>query len=73
MDFRNKAMKVGIQRLYYVLWAVWLAGWVAVFIHDGPQLELLAICVLIGGVAPFVLLHAVRWIYAGFVPANENR
>lgn len=70
----RKNLETGIQRLYYVAWASWVAFGIAAFIHDYPH-SVYDVLAFLGafGIAPPLLMYAVRWVYRGFVPHTELR
>jgi hypothetical protein len=72
--------KRGFTRLYFVLWAPWLVFvvtrlWLTSPVPLPGSLEttaaLLTAAVLVGLVAPALLLLALRWVSLGFVPASN--
>lgn len=66
---KRQDLELGIQRLYYVVWALWLCFGVAALIHDNIR-DVEGYAAVIGAfvIAPPALMFAVRWIYRGFSP-----
>lgn len=77
----RKAFEVGIQRTYYVLWALFGMGFSAALIsqeydRSGDILVVLG-TILVGilGVAvlvPWIVMRAIRWIYRGFLLSDTK-
>lgn len=62
---------LGIQRLYFVAWAVWFCASVAGGYEEGKDgdwlLTFFSITVIAGIILPAIIYFAGRWIYRGFV------
>lgn len=65
-------MELGIQRLYYVLWALWTGGLLLILvirIFEGRAYLAEGFwTILIAAAPPPALMFAVRWVYRGFRP-----
>ena len=71
---KRKHLELGILRLYYVIWALWVFGGALIAgdnLTNERTFQLLDGCIWVGMtlVLPPALMYAVRWVYRGFVPS----
>lgn len=69
-------IELGILRLYYVLWALWVAAWLAFcgsqFTRANFHADELALGMAMLVLPPPLLMFAVRWVYRGFLPKKTT-
>lgn len=64
--------ELGVQRLYYVLWALWIFGCVVYLQHTDNWWQVAAVVVLSMFAGPLAVMLVVRWIYRGFNPKQRT-
>ena len=78
---KREHFEVGVQRVYYVAWGLWLFAWCCAAVSDARyrlkyshefDIEEWVTCAVWAVLPPPVLMFAVRWIYRGFFPARAT-
>lgn len=79
MKIHLKNLEVGVQRLYYLLWAGFYVAFGAAALDDlkrtayatTPENILLGTLILFAVlVAPWIAMKVIQWVYRGFVPLS---